>query len=82
MDVVKKCHLVISFIKSISKSVKWYKMYFSYVLDIAVWNSYFVYKYKTYKDISIAAFHLEFTRQILQKYKLQKRNATTNALPM
>nr|XP_046473271.1 piggyBac transposable element-derived protein 4-like [Neodiprion pinetum] len=68
MGAVDKCDMVISSIKSIRKSIKWYKKYFFHLLDIAVWNSYCLYKYKTEKDISIAAFHLELVRQIFRKY--------------
>ncbi|KAL6419646.1 hypothetical protein ACFW04_011300 [Cataglyphis niger] len=45
------------------------KKYFFHLLDIAVWNAYCLYKYKTHKNISIAAFHLELIRQILEKYR-------------
>jgi len=68
MGAVDKCDMVVSSIKSIRKSIKWYKKYFFHLLDIAVWNSYCLYKYKTRKDISIAAFHLQLIRQILRKY--------------
>ncbi|CAK9796635.1 PiggyBac transposable element-derived protein 4 [Anthophora quadrimaculata] len=69
MGAVDKCDMVISFIKSIRKSIKWYKKYFFHLLDIAVWNAYCLYKYKTHKNISIAAFHLELIRQVLGKYR-------------
>ena len=38
------------------------------MLDIALWNSYCLYKYKTRKDILVAAFHFELIGQILWKY--------------
>jgi len=68
MGAVDKCDMVVSSIKSIRKSIKWYKKYFFHLLDIAVWNSYCLYKYKTRKNISVAAYHLQLIRQILRKY--------------
>lgn len=68
MGAVDKCDMVISSIQSIRKSMKWYKKYFFHLLDIAVWNAYCLYKHKTHKNISIAAFHLQLIRQILSKY--------------
>ena len=68
IGAVDKCDMVISSIKSIRKSKKWYKKYFFHLLDIAIWNSYCLYKYKTGKDIPVAAFHFGLIRQILQKY--------------
>ena len=68
MGAIDKCDMVVSSIKSIRKSIKWYKKYFFHLLDIAVWNSYCLYKYKTRKNISVANYHLELIRQILQKY--------------
>ena len=68
MGAVNKCDMVISSIKSIRISIKWYKKYFFHLLDIAIWISYCLYKYKIGKDIPIATFHLELIRQILQKY--------------
>ncbi|KAL6419513.1 hypothetical protein ACFW04_011346 [Cataglyphis niger] len=69
MGAVDKCDMIISSIQSVRKSLKWYKKYFFHLLDIAVWNAYCLYKYKTHKNISIAAFHLELIRQILEKYR-------------
>ncbi|XP_046827843.1 piggyBac transposable element-derived protein 4-like [Vespa crabro] len=68
MGAVDKCNMVISSIQSIRKSMKWYKKYFFHLLDIVVWNAYCLYKHKTHKNISIAAFHLQLIRQILSKY--------------
>ncbi|KAI4480732.1 hypothetical protein M0802_014124 [Mischocyttarus mexicanus] len=68
MDAVDKCDMGISSIKFIRKTVKWYKKYFFHLLDIAIWNSYCLYKYKKIEDIPIAIFQLESIREILRKY--------------
>ncbi|XP_017875115.1 piggyBac transposable element-derived protein 4-like [Ceratina calcarata] len=63
-------NMVLSTINSTRKSLKWYRKYFFHLLDICVWNAYCLYKHNTRKPISMAKFHLNLIRQILQKYRM------------
>ena len=68
MGAVDKTDMVISTIESIRKSYKWYKNFFLHLLDVSIWNSYVLYKYKSGKDLSFATFHLLLIKEIFGKY--------------
>ncbi|KAI4487108.1 hypothetical protein M0802_012022 [Mischocyttarus mexicanus] len=70
MGSVDKTHMVLSTINATRKSLKWYRKYFFHLLNICVWNAYCLYKHNTQNPISMAKFHLNLIREILQKYHI------------
>lgn len=61
--------MVISTIDATGKSLKWYRKYFSHLIDIYVWNAFRLYKDTTKKQVSMAKFHLQLIKEILQEYQ-------------
>ncbi|KAI4473362.1 hypothetical protein M0804_015378 [Polistes exclamans] len=68
MGAVDKADMVISTVNSTHKSLKWYRKFFFHLVDICVWNAYCLYKHKTKQPISMAKFHLQLIKEILEKY--------------
>ncbi|KAI4478521.1 hypothetical protein M0804_011844 [Polistes exclamans] len=68
MGAVDKADMVISTVNSIHKSLKWYRKFFFHLVNICVWNAYCLYKHKTKQPISMAKFHLQLIKEILEKY--------------
>jgi len=46
-----------------------YRKYFLFMINMCLWNVYYLYKLKTGKTISIAKFQLKLIDQILKKYQ-------------
>ncbi|KAG5871304.1 hypothetical protein JTB14_030426 [Gonioctena quinquepunctata] len=68
MGAVDKTDMLLSSVEYVRKSKKWYKKVYFHLLDMAVLNSYQMYKTTTPKYISIEKFHLDLVKQIIEKY--------------
>ncbi|KOC58590.1 hypothetical protein WH47_07820 [Habropoda laboriosa] len=58
MGTVDKIDMVLKSVECIRKSLKWYKKYFFYMLDMVVWNAYCLYQSSTATKLPFAKFHL------------------------
>ena len=68
-----------SFSESIRKSVKWYKKFFFYLLDITLLNACLLPKLKGSHAMQLGDFHLQIIRDIIQQYDSQR--AVTRGRP-
>ncbi|XP_046837276.1 piggyBac transposable element-derived protein 4-like [Vespa crabro] len=68
MDTIDKSDIAISTVDATCKSLKWYRKYFFHLIDICVWNAFCLYKHITEEQISMAKFHLQLIKEILEKY--------------
>lgn len=68
MGSVDKSDMLLSSIESVRKTIKWYKKVFFHLLDLAVLNSYQLYKTKTGENIPLSVFQLNLVKKIIEKY--------------
>lgn len=76
MGLIDKADMQMSFNDSARKSTKWYKKLFFHFLDLAVLNSYIIYKIKTGKKPQLGEFRLNLIRQLLQEFTPERPNTT------
>ena len=53
---------------SIRKTIKWYKKLFFHLFDIAVQNSYAMYKMKNEENSELSEFRLQLARELIEEY--------------
>lgn len=63
-----KCDMLLSSVKCVRKTTKWYKKIYFHLVDLCLMNSYSAYKTVSGDYIPIANFQLELIRQLLHKY--------------
>lgn len=68
MGAVDQTDMLLSSIECVRKSNKWYKKVYFHLLDMAVLNSYQMYKTTSSNYVSIEKFHLNLVKQIIEKY--------------
>ena len=72
--VVDKIDMEISFVQCSRKTIKWYKKFFFYLLDLSTMNSYTLFKLKHGKNISFGDFRIQLIRQRIERYAQPKRS--------
>lgn len=72
MGSVDTSDMQISYVACARKSVKWHRKLFFHLLDIAVLNSYVLYKEKTGRNTQFHDFRLQLIRQIVAMYSKPK----------
>lgn len=80
MGSIDKVDMLLSSVECLRKTIKWYKKIFFHLVDLAVLNTHAMYKVNTGKNISIADFQLQLTREIIAKYG-QVRPTTKSGRP-
>ncbi|XP_068985425.1 piggyBac transposable element-derived protein 4-like isoform X2 [Bombus flavifrons] len=78
MGVVNNRDKVISSVQSVRKGVKWYKIYFFHLLDVAIWNAYCLYKLQEKEKVTMRAFHLRLLKEIFEKFGYTNNNISSN----
>lgn len=68
MGAVDKVDQILCNLNSTRKCLKWYKKFFFHLLDLAIYNTFILYKYVTGRNLSFSKFHLHLIKQILHKY--------------
>ena len=68
MGAVDRSDSMISFVKSIRKTMWWYKKVFFHIVDLCMLNAYYTYKETTGKQVSLGSFQLEVIRQLISKH--------------
>lgn len=68
MGAVDQSDMVLSSIECVRKTDKWYKKVFFHLLDLAVLNSYQMYKTTTPDYVPIEKFHLRLVKELIDKY--------------
>lgn len=69
MGAVDQSDMLLSSIECVRKNQKWYKKVFFHLLDMAVLNSYQMFKTTTTSYISIEKFHLQLVKEVINKYR-------------
>lgn len=69
MGTVDKTDMMLSSVKCIRKTIKWYKKFFFHVIDLCVLNAKTMFEIKKEKTLPLAKFHLELIRQLLDKFR-------------
>src|SRR5688572_17177026 len=59
MGLVDKCDMQISFTESVWKTLKWYKKLFFHFMDIAIYNSFILYKTTHNEKLQLSDFWLK-----------------------
>ena len=72
MGSVDKVDMQISFVASARKSIKWYKKFFFYLMDLSTLNAYMLFKVKHKESIQFNDFRLELIRQLIERYAQPK----------
>lgn len=70
MGAVDQSDMLLSSVKCVRKSKKWYKKVYFHLLDMAVLNSYQMYKTTTPNYVSIETFHLRLVKELIDKYHI------------
>ena len=68
MGTVDRTDMMLSSIKSVRKTVKWYKKLFLHLVDLSVLNAHALYVAHTKKNESLATFQLELIRELLEDH--------------
>lgn len=68
MEIVNETNRIISTVACTRKTLQWDKRLFFHLLDLSVWNSYCLYKFKTKKVLPMSEFHLALITELLQTY--------------
>lgn len=80
MGAVDRSDMMIVNIECIRRSTRWYKKLFFHLVDMTVLNAHTLYLCKTGKKPTLAQFHLELVRQLLEKY-LEPRQVKKGGRP-
>ena len=75
MGAVDHVDIQMSFSECLRKPVKWYKKLFFHLLDMAVYNSFVIYKLQNSTSYHLSDFRLEIIRGVLTKYGPQRSTA-------
>lgn len=65
MSGIDRADQMISYYSCPSKTVRWYKKVIFHLLDIAMWNSFYIYKHNLEKKPSFISFRKEVLRDLL-----------------
>lgn len=65
MSGIDRSDQMISYYSCPKKTVRWYKKVIFHFLDIALWNAFYIYKYKLEKKPSFATFRESVIRELL-----------------
>ncbi|KAJ8968637.1 hypothetical protein NQ314_002197 [Rhamnusium bicolor] len=68
MGAVDKTDMLLSSVESVRKTVKWYKKLFFHILDLAVLNSYQLYKTRTTDYVPIEQYKTKLIKGLIKKY--------------
>lgn len=68
MEIVNETNRIISTVARTRKTLQRDKRLFFHLLDLSVWNSYCLYKFKTKKILPMSEFHLALIAELLQTY--------------
>lgn len=77
MEMVSETNRIISAVACTRRTLKWYKRLFFHLLDLSVWNSYCLYKFKTKKVLPMSKFHLALITELLQTYPRSMETASS-----
>lgn len=69
MSGIDRCDQMVSYYSSPSKTVRWYKKVILHLLDLAVWNSFYIYK-KYVKRNSKSYGFIKFRKELYKLLKL------------
>jgi len=64
IGAVDKIDMILNSVNSIKKCLKWYKQYFFHLMDLAIYNTYILYKNVFRRNLSFASFHLKLIKEI------------------
>lgn len=65
MSGIDRADQMISYYSCPSRTVRWYKKVIFHLLDLAVWNAYYLYKYNLDKKPSFLSFREEIIKELL-----------------
>lgn len=68
MEIISETNRIINTVECTKNTLQWHKRLFFHLLDLSVWNSYCLYKFKTKKVLSMSEFHLALITELLQSY--------------
>ena len=69
MGSIDKSDMMLSYVETIRKSLKWYKKLLFHLMDICLLNSLYIWKVITGKNPKIPDFQLEVCRQLIGKIR-------------
>ncbi|XP_063597902.1 piggyBac transposable element-derived protein 4-like [Penaeus indicus] len=72
MRIIDKADMLLSCVDSLRKSIKWYKILFFHIVDMARLNSYYMYLVKTGNRPSFLEFNHTMLHQMLVRYREQQ----------
>lgn len=72
MGAVGKVDQILYSLNSTRKCLKWYSNFFFHLLDLAVYNTFTLYKHQTGRNLSLAKFHSHLIKQILRQYLVDR----------
>jgi len=75
MGAVDKRDMVLSTLKSVRKSQKWYKKVFFHLFDICVYNARILHKDVTGQNLSFAQFQLQLIKEIISECSERRKKA-------
>lgn len=78
MGAVDKTDMLLSFVESVRKTLKWYKKLIFHLLDLTVLNSNVLYDITSGKNVPIADFQLQLVKDIIAKHQKIKPRASTS----
>ena len=72
MGIVDQCDMQLSFTESTRKTMKWYKKLFIHLLDLAVYNSYILYKESRNVEMELSTFQLHLIKELCERGPQEK----------